>query len=132
MTQHYNRSSDREKRRELRRKMTPPEARPWSVLRGRRMLGYRFRDQYGVDRYVLDFYCPSLKLAIELDGDSHYVEGAQEYDAARQQAVEGYGIRFIRFTNPQVMQSLDIVVQSIQEAMVELGAAPDAEDEPGT
>ena len=56
----------------------------WEKLSRKQMHGYKFRRQYGVDQYILDFYCPRLKLAIEIDGDSHFVTGAEDYDKERQ------------------------------------------------
>jgi very-short-patch-repair endonuclease len=79
------------------------------------MHGYKFRRQYGIDQYVLDFYCPHLKLAIEIDGDSHFVAGAEEYDQARQEHIEAYGIQFLRFTNSDVYENLCSVSQTIWE-----------------
>ena len=77
------------------------------------MHGERFLRQYSVDQYVLDFYCPKLKLAIEIDGDSHFMQGAQEQDKARQQHIEAFGIHFLRFTNEDVYKNIDGVCQRI-------------------
>ena len=90
MTQIFNRSSDTEKRRRLRREGPLAEQRLWLRLRNRQLMGYRFRRQYGIGPYVLDFYCPGLKLAIEVDGDSHFEAG--EYDRERQRYIESLGI----------------------------------------
>ena len=79
------------------------------------MHGQRFLRQYGVEEYVLDFYCPKLKFAIEVDGDSHFVSGAEEYDKARQEYIESFGIQFIRFTNDEICKNLDGVCQEIYE-----------------
>jgi len=105
MTQIFNRSSDTEKRRRLRRESPLAEQRLWHRLRNRQLMGYRFRRQYGVGPYVLDFYCPELKLAIEVDGDSHFAAG--EYDRERQRYIESLGIRVLRFTNREVFERLD-------------------------
>ncbi len=77
------------------------------------MNGERFLRQYGVDQYILDFYCPRLKLAIEVDGDSHFISGAEEYDKTRQVHIEAFGIRFLRFTNADVCENLEGVCQTI-------------------
>ena len=84
------------------------------------MLGYKFRRQYGVDQYVLDFYCPRLKLAIEVDGESHFMPGAEEQDKARQEYIEAYGIRFLRFMNPDVCENIDGVCQDIYDKIEEI------------
>ena len=111
MTRIFNRSSDTEKRRRLRRESPLAEQRLWLRLRNRQLMGYRFRRQYGVGPYVLDFYCPELKLAIEVDGDSHFE--AREYDRKRQRYIESLGIRVLRFTNREVFERLDDLARGI-------------------
>ncbi|MGH8566197.1 MAG: endonuclease domain-containing protein [Gammaproteobacteria bacterium] len=111
MTQIFNRSSDTETRRRLRRDSPLAEQRLWVMLRSRRLLGYRFRRQYGVGPYVLDFYCPELKLGIEVDGDSYFEASAGEYDRERQCHIESLGIRVLRFTNREVFERLDDVAE---------------------
>jgi very-short-patch-repair endonuclease len=95
--------------------MSKTEVILWDKLSRKQMHGYKFRRQYGVDQYILDFYCPRLKLAIEIDGDSHFTPGAEEIDKARQEYIEAYGIRFLHFTNPEVCENLDGVCQMIYE-----------------
>jgi very-short-patch-repair endonuclease len=120
MTQIFNRSSDTEKRRRLRRESPLAEQCLWLRLRNRQLMGYRFRRQYGIDPYVLDFYCPELKLAIEVDGDSHFE--AREYDRERQRYIESLGIRVLRFTNREVFEGLDDLARGIA-AFAEAGGA---------
>jgi very-short-patch-repair endonuclease len=72
MTAFFNRASEREKRRQLRRAMPEPEVLLWLRLKGRQLLGCKFRRQYSVGPYLLDFYTPEAQLGIELDGDSHF------------------------------------------------------------
>lgn len=84
MTQVFNRESQEPKRRELRRAETRAEALMWEHLRSNRLANAKFRRQYSVGFYVLDFYCPEVQLAVELDGSSHDGEEAQTYDAERQ------------------------------------------------
>jgi very-short-patch-repair endonuclease len=62
---------------------------------------------------VLDFYCPKLKLAIEIDGDSHFILGAEELDKARQEHIEAFGIQFLRFTNDYIYKNIDGVCQVV-------------------
>jgi len=102
-----------QRRRALRKSLPESEVILWSKLSRKQMLGYKFRRQYSVDQYVIDFYCPELKLAIEVDGESHYMPGVEEQDKARQEYIEAYGIRFLRFTNPDVCDNLDGVCQMI-------------------
>jgi very-short-patch-repair endonuclease len=94
--------------------MSKAEVLLWTHLSRKQMLGYKFRRQYGVDRYVIDFYCPKLRLAVEIDGPSHVGEGAGEYDKMRQSSIEALGIRFLRFNNDEVYGDLDGVLQMIR------------------
>ena len=116
MARIFNRGSEKSKRRVLRNEMTPAEKRLWLKLRASQFLGMRWRRQYSVGPYILDFYCPVAKLAVELDGDSHFGEGAEEYDAQRQGFVEGKGIRMVRFLNQDVYQRMPMVLETIAEA----------------
>jgi len=102
MTKHYNKKSEQEKRRQLRNNMTYCEKIVWLHLR-KRQLGYRFLRQYSVDHFVIDFYCPELKLAVELDGNVHEIPEQKEYDEARQKYLEKFGIQFIRITNEEFL-----------------------------
>ena len=117
MTQIFNKTSEKQKRRDLRKNSPAAERLLWTQLRGNRLNGYKFRRQYGIDRYVVDFYCPALRLAIEIDGDSHYWDHAQEYDAQRQAFIEALGIRFLRFTNTEVYQHMEGVIAAIENTI---------------
>lgn len=108
VTKIYNKSPEKQKRKRLRNQMPSAEVVLWSRLRKREISGFKFRRQYGVGPYVVDFYCPELKLAVELDGDSHFQEGATEYDGNRQETIEQLGIRFLRFTNLDVYKNLNL------------------------
>ena len=94
----YNRKAQKETRQYLRTHMTLAERILWLSLRGRHMLGYKFRRQHGVKDYVMDFYCPELRLAIEADGESHSTDEAKKNDPKRQGNIEKEGICFLRFT----------------------------------
>ncbi len=80
-------------------------------------LRVKFRRQHGIGKYIVDFYCPDFQLVIELDGDSHYQEGAQEYDYVRDEFMRAASLRILRFTNIEVMNNLDEVVLAICAAM---------------
>ena len=120
MTQLYNRTSEKAKRQQLRRNRTKAEFIIWQKLKGKQLEGYKFRRQYGVGSFVVDFYCTELKKAIEIDGDSHFEEGAQEYDPERQAFIESVGIRFLRFTNDEVYGNLEGVLERITQEIWEL------------
>ncbi|MSR58252.1 MAG: DUF559 domain-containing protein [Planctomycetaceae bacterium] len=96
MTEYFNQSDYKRRRQTARRSMPPAEAILWSVLKGRKLLGCKFRRQYGVGAFQLDFYCAELLLGIELDGETHYVGDAQERDRRRQKFIESLGIRMLR------------------------------------
>ncbi|MGD0919462.1 MAG: DUF559 domain-containing protein [Thermodesulfobacteriota bacterium] len=72
MTKIYNRTVEENNRKILRKNMPKAEVILWSRLKGKRLDGYKFRRQFSVAQFVVDFYCPRLKLAIEVDGDSHF------------------------------------------------------------
>src|SRR5438270_11370335 len=91
----------------MRHEPTKAERKLWRWLRDRRFGDQKFRRQYPVGRYVLDFYCHALKLAIELDGSPH--EFRSEYDERRTAELRGYGITVVRFANDDLRADPDIV-----------------------
>ena len=107
MTQFFNQSDYKHKRQAARASLPKAEAMLWGALKGRKMLGCKFRRQFGVGAYQLDFYSSELKLGIELDGETHYVGEAQQRDRRRQQFIESLGIRVLRFLNDDVYENLD-------------------------
>ena len=106
-----NESEQKILRKELRSHATPAEAVLWKMLKGRNADGMKFRRQQGIGPYVLDFYCPELRLCVELDGSSH--DYKYEYDEQRTEFLQKQGIRVLRFSNEQVWQGLDFVVDEI-------------------
>jgi very-short-patch-repair endonuclease len=111
MTKIFNVSEHKARRRALRNEMTEAESKLWSRIRGRQVLGYKFRRQYGIGSYIVDFFCTELKLALEVDGDSHFYPAAQDHDARRAAFIESLGIRILRFTNEYVtIQSLQVKI----------------------
>jgi very-short-patch-repair endonuclease len=117
MTLVFNIMKSKPVRRDLRQKTTDPELSLWYHLRDRRLNGKKFRRQYSIGRYVVDFYCPEAKLAIELDGDSHFTEDAQEYDQQRTDFMNSAGVVVIRFTNQEVKGNLTSVLEAIVEKL---------------
>ena len=107
--------------RRLREEMTDAEGMLWQALRGEQIRGLRFRRQHAIDRFILDFYCPKHKLAIEVDGAVHDDVNQAEYDAARTEALERRGIRVLRIRNEDVEHDIWGVLARIAEfAGVEL------------
>ena len=109
--------------REMRKNPTPAEDRLWQHLRRRQVLGYKFRRQHAIERFIVDFYCREAHLIIEVDGPIH--QYTQEEDAIRQEFLESQGFRVLRFTNDQVLSDIEGVLQTIEQA---LKAVPPAEE----
>ncbi len=123
MTDFYNREIEKDKRQELRNSMPKAEVLLWIRLKGRQLLGCKFRRQYSIGAFVMDFYSPEIKLGIELDGDSHFQEGAREYDRERQVFIESFGIKIVRFLNLDIYENLDGVLEAIEREILDRRAA---------
>ncbi len=100
-----------EQRRLLRNNATNAEAILWKALKGRGANGWKFRRQHGIGPYILDFYCPELKLCIEIDGSSH--DNKYTQDINRTSYLNMQGIRVVRFNNSQVLANPEWVVSEI-------------------
>jgi type I restriction enzyme M protein len=85
----------------------------WRHLRNRKFAGYKFRRQHPVGGYVLDFFCPEVKLAIELDGSGHNYQTGHARDQEREEFLALQGIEVLRFWNHQVREELDGVLRAI-------------------
>ena len=121
MTKLFNKKSEKEKRRHLRNNQTFCEKIVWMNLRRKQICGERFLRQFGIGKFVVDFYCPRLKLAIEIDGDSHFENrDAVEYDKWRQKLIESLEIKIIRFTNVEVNQNINKVISAIDKNVREI------------
>ena len=101
-------------RKELRSNLTPAEAKLWSMIKGSALQGRKFRRQHSFSNYILDFYCSSEKLGIELDGEVHFNEQAAQYDYERKLFLEFFDIKVIRFENKSVFESSKWVLETIQ------------------
>jgi len=105
----------KQRRRELRQNLTTAEALLWKNLQRSRLDGKKFRRQHSVGKYVLDFYCPECRLAMELDGETHFTSIRAEYDVARDEFIRSLKIRTVRFENRLVFENLESVLQTIKE-----------------
>lgn len=105
----------KERRRELRRNQTDAEKMLWRQVRGKQLKDKKFFRQYSVGSYILDFYCPEIKLAVELDGGQHTDEEKKKYDNVRSEYLQQQGINVIRFWNHEVLQQLEAVLAKIVE-----------------
>jgi very-short-patch-repair endonuclease len=118
MAEYFNRKNQKLKRQDLRNAMPTAEVLLWIKLKGRQFLGCKFRRQYSVGAFVIDFYSPEIKLGIELDGDSHFQPGAREHDQERQVYIESFGIKIVRFLNSDIYENLDGVLYAIEREIL--------------
>jgi very-short-patch-repair endonuclease len=99
--------------RELRKSMTDTENLLWSKIRGKQLKGCQFYRQKIIGNYIADFYCPGAKLVIELDGGQHYSSDGKEKDATRDAYIAGIGLKVLRFSDKDVFENLDGVIEKI-------------------
>lgn len=103
-------------RKELRNNPTKAETKLWQALRKNRLENRKFRRQQSIENYIVDFYCATEKLIIEVDGKVHDNFINNEYDYKRTERLKQLGYNVIRFTNEEIKNQLDIVLQAIKEA----------------
>jgi len=108
----FNKPSFKERRRDLRKKSTDAEKKLWVKLRNKQMMGYKFFCQYGIGSYILDFYCPSVRLGIELDGSQH-IDELKIYDERRSRFLKNFNISVLRFWDNDVLQNTEGVLLKI-------------------
>ncbi|MFK7847072.1 MAG: endonuclease domain-containing protein [Rhodothermales bacterium] len=101
--------------RRLRNNSTLSEILLWQHLKGKQIFGYDFHRQRPVDRYIIDFFCVELMLAIEIDGSSHEIEGQWTKDSKRQMRLEKFGIHFLRFDDLAVKKDAEEVARVIAQ-----------------
>ena len=118
MNEILNREDEKIRRRDLRRSIPEAEVMLWSRLKCHQLLGCKYRRQYNVGPFVLDFFSAEIKLGIELDGERHFHSGVREYDRKRQQFIESFGIKVIRILNTEIFQNLDGVLEMIGREVV--------------
>ncbi len=102
-------------RRQLRNNLTPAEARLWTYLKDKQLDGRKFRRQHSMGGYILDFYCPAERLAIELDGKPHFSVEAVEYDQRRDAVLKQHGVLTLRYVNRWVFNNPIGVLGDIRE-----------------
>ena len=100
-------------RRELRNNATAAEATLWKYLKNSQAGGFKFRRQHGLGVYIMDFYCPTLRLAIELDGAVHEAPMAEARDEIRTRFLNEQGITVMRFKNEVVWRNPEVIVEEI-------------------
>jgi very-short-patch-repair endonuclease len=113
----------RSRSRELRKEQTPAEMMLWETLRNRKLLDRKFRRQFPVDCFILDFYCEELKLCIELDGGIHDEPHQVAHDENRDGYLRSLGITILRFPNEAVLRDLKTVLLNIADEIDRLAKA---------
>jgi len=107
----------KDRRRELRHNQTDAEKVLWAQVRNKQFFGLKFFRQYSVGAYILDFYCPEKKLAVELDGGQHNLSEGREYDAERTAYLNSHGIKVVRFWNNEVLCEMEGVLESLTQRL---------------
>ena len=114
LTNRRNLQKQKELRQSLRNNSTPAEACLWRALKGKQIDGLKFRRQFGFGPYILDFYCPEIRLCIELDGEVHKSSEAAEYDEQRTEYLRHNNVEVIRFDNEVVFYNTEGIIEEIQ------------------
>lgn len=110
----HNNKILKSRRKELRVSQTEAEKLIWYKVRNRQIVNLKFFRQYSLGPHILDFYCPEIKLAIELDGGRHSREENKLYDKDRTKYLSNFGVKVIRFWNDEVLKNLEEVLERIQ------------------
>ena len=101
--------------RDLRRRLTLPEVILWTALRRSRLGGLRFRRQHPIGPYIVDFFCPALRLAIEVDGQAHEHPDSLRHDRRRTEWLNREGVEVFRISARAVLENLDGVLLVIRQ-----------------
>ncbi len=97
----------------LRKNQTDAERKLWSLLRNRQLADVKFRRQFSIDRYIIDFYSPEYKIGIEADGGQHYSDEGEVKDKLRSNKLNEYGIQILRFSNLDILKNIEGVYEVI-------------------
>jgi len=116
----YNLPSQMEQRRDLRKNSTAAEVALWQMLKNKQIEGVKFRRQFSIEPYILDFYSPEIRLCIELDGAMHYTESGSENDCNRTKYLQReHDIKILRFENKALYNYPDEVLAEIKRVVQE-------------
>lgn len=115
----FNPKKTKKQRQYLRNNMTKWEVRLWKDMKGRKMFGFKVRRQYGVHNYIIDFYCPVLKLAIEIDGDVHYFDEKIKKDREKDDYLNAEGIKLIRIKTLDFEEDYESVINYLEDIFTE-------------
>jgi very-short-patch-repair endonuclease len=109
-----------ERARELRKNMTNAETLFWNEVSNKRFLGFKFRRQHPIGKFIADFYCHELKLVIEIDGDIHEFDESKEYDKGRIYELEEFGLQVLRFQNEEIEKEMEEVLFVLRSKIISL------------
>ena len=112
---HYNSPRLTKTRKSLRNNQTKPEQYLWEKLKNKQFHGMKFRRQHSIGRYILDFYAPEYKIALEIDGENYFETDQKEYDTLRTEFLNATGIQVIRYTNAEVIENRDWVLENLRD-----------------
>jgi very-short-patch-repair endonuclease len=113
----YNHPALKNRRRDLRQKETPQESILWKELRNLQ-LGTRFKRQFSISGYVVDFFCPKSRIAVEVEGGVHNLANNKIYDRFKRKIIESQDITILRFSNNDVENNMKSVLQKIKSSLV--------------
>ena len=105
----------KENRKALRIDLTSAEATLWRILKGEKLNGVQFRKQHSIENFIVDFYCPSAKLIIELDGQGHFTSEGKSYDSIRDARLQELGFIILRFENKELFKNPEGVIHIITQ-----------------
>ena len=111
----YNKKYLEQKRKDLRNQSTLAEVILWKHLKKKQLSERKFRRQHSIGDYIVDFYCPAERIAIELDGDLHFDEEIKKYDEERTKYLSELNIRVLRFENNEILFNLESSLNKIVE-----------------
>ena len=108
-----------DKGRKLRRNQTDAEKKLWALLRNRQLEGVKFRRQFSLSGYILDFYSPEYKLGIEADGGGHYEDKGRQRDELRTRELNKLGVEIIRFSDRDILTNIEGIYERIKKVIEE-------------
>jgi very-short-patch-repair endonuclease len=114
---HYSHNALNQFARHMRKFSTPAEEHLWYFLKAKRFKGFKFYRQRVLGRYIVDFYCHQKRLIVEADGSGHFTEEQSVYDAMRTQWLEASNYRVLRFTNAEITEKTQHVLDEIYRAL---------------
>ncbi|OGH93816.1 MAG: hypothetical protein A2538_03005 [Candidatus Magasanikbacteria bacterium RIFOXYD2_FULL_41_14] len=123
MAKVFNKKEQIPIRKRLRNNITKSEMILWKYLKGSQMNGWKFRRQQGIGNYIVDFYCPDLKIVVEVDGLTHSEEVVFEKDEVRQEYLENLGLKVVRYNSQDIFYKINDVLEGLYNICLELSKA---------